>query len=191
MIGSGDRVSPRALAYYHGRFRNALHDYVLKVFTRQQQELKLTRREMAHRIGKDPAQITKWLAAPGNWTLDTVSDLLIGMGIDPRKAIASLPVAETVSTNLDEHTGASAKRERRRYMDYGTAALHPGPGPKASGQSDSLFSLLKEMKLLDALKTPRDLPQKGADFTLPDYREPSIEIGVPTTTNHEPVGLWQ
>lgn len=33
---------------------------------------------------RDPAQITRWLKGPGNWTLDTVSDIMRALRADLR-----------------------------------------------------------------------------------------------------------
>src|SRR5208282_3088978 len=39
----------------------------------------VTKKELAIRLGKDPAQITRWLSAPSNFELDTLSDILLAM----------------------------------------------------------------------------------------------------------------
>ena len=39
----------------------------------------LSRADLARRLNKDPAQISRWLAMPTNWTLDTVSDLALAV----------------------------------------------------------------------------------------------------------------
>jgi hypothetical protein len=67
------------IAYFRERLRNRLHEVVFLEFLRQQDAYGLTKAELARRIGKPPERITRLLAAPGNWTLDTVSDLLLGM----------------------------------------------------------------------------------------------------------------
>ena len=53
--------------------RLRLYEAVIKEFL----ESGVTKAELARRIGRKPEQITRWLGAPGNWTLDTVSDLLL------------------------------------------------------------------------------------------------------------------
>jgi len=52
---------------------------VVTEFLKQEQESGLTRAEVARRIGRKPEQITRWLGAPGNWTVETVSDLLLAI----------------------------------------------------------------------------------------------------------------
>jgi len=67
------------LAYFQARLRYNLYDYIISKFKEMEIEEGLTRAELARRIGCKPEQITRRLGAPGNWTLDTISDLLIGI----------------------------------------------------------------------------------------------------------------
>ena len=82
-IISGEEIPVGKRAYFRERFRNNLYDMVVSEFQRQQQESGLTKAELTRRIGSRPEQVTRWLGAPGNWTLDTVSDLLLGLGCEP------------------------------------------------------------------------------------------------------------
>lgn len=85
-----DPIPAGKRAYFEQLLRNELHELVLEEFLRQERTQNLTRRKLADRIGKLPEQITRWLAAPGNWTLDTVSDLLLGMRAKLQVAIVGL-----------------------------------------------------------------------------------------------------
>lgn len=89
-ILSGDPIPLGKLAYFQERFKNRLYDAVVSEFLRQERESGLTRAEIARRIGKKPEQLTRWLGAPGNWTLATVSDLLLAMGCEPEISISRL-----------------------------------------------------------------------------------------------------
>jgi len=69
----------------------------MRVFSLVHKELKksgLSKAELADRIGKGQDRIAHILAAPGNWTLDTVSDLLF--------AINGYEVDYKVSSPLDK-----------------------------------------------------------------------------------------
>lgn len=81
-IASGAPVPQEKLAYFQERTRNRLHTYVLKKFVEKERAGKLTRAELARRIGKRPEQVTRMLGAPGNWTIGTISDLLIGIAAE-------------------------------------------------------------------------------------------------------------
>jgi len=76
-----DRPIPLGkLAYFRERFRDRLYELVLSEFLKRERTGELTKAEVARRIGRKPEQITRWLGAPGNWTLETVSDLLLAIG---------------------------------------------------------------------------------------------------------------
>lgn len=64
--------------YFQERLRHRLYDLVLREFERYL-SAGHTRRQLAKRLGKRPEQISRWLAGPGNLTLDTLSDLLLGL----------------------------------------------------------------------------------------------------------------
>ena len=67
------------LEYLRERLRNELYDFVLTKFLEQQGAYGLNKAQLARRIGYDPGRLNRLLGAPGNWTLGTVSDLLVGI----------------------------------------------------------------------------------------------------------------
>jgi hypothetical protein len=75
-ILSGDPISDGTLEDFRNRFRKRLYELVVSEY-RKQAEKGMTKGHIAHRINRRPEQITRWLGAPGNWTLETVSDLLL------------------------------------------------------------------------------------------------------------------
>lgn len=82
-----DQVTPipeDKLAYFRRRLRLHLHELVVGKFYQQES---MTQRDLANRIGKTPDVVNRLLGAPGNWTLDTVSDLLIAMAAVPSLGI--------------------------------------------------------------------------------------------------------
>lgn len=81
-IASEDvRISTGTLAYLGQRLRNNLYDFVLTKFLERESE-GFTRADLARRIDYDPGRISRILGAPGNWTIDTVSDLLVGIAAE-------------------------------------------------------------------------------------------------------------
>lgn len=96
-IYSNGPLRPFQISYFGERFRNRLHAEVLKLFDRASRERGLTKADLARRLNKRPEQITRWLAAPGNWTLDTVSQLMLAMGYEP--TVGSQLLAENKTSN--------------------------------------------------------------------------------------------
>lgn len=41
-------------------------------------------------LEKDPAQITRWLSAPSNFELDTLSDILLALGAEMEHRIVAI-----------------------------------------------------------------------------------------------------
>jgi len=89
------------LAYFQARLRYNLYDFIVSKFKEMEKDQGLTKAELARRIGCKPEQITRRLGAPGNWTLDTISDLLIGIAgeeLEPK----SNSVLGRAKRNVDE-----------------------------------------------------------------------------------------
>lgn len=70
-----DKIGISALAYMRARNRHHLYTLVLEEFQRTD----LTQADLARRLGKKPDVVCRWLAGPGNWQPDTVSDLLFAI----------------------------------------------------------------------------------------------------------------
>lgn len=70
------------LAYLQERTRNNLYHFVLSKFLESEATRGLTKAQLARRIHCDPAQLNRLLGAPGNWTIDTISDLLAGIAAE-------------------------------------------------------------------------------------------------------------
>lgn len=74
----GPTIPASKRAYYQERFRGRVFDFLLGLFLREK-EKGLTQAKLARRIGKSPEVINRWLGSPTNLTLDSISDLLIGI----------------------------------------------------------------------------------------------------------------
>jgi transcriptional regulator with XRE-family HTH domain len=69
-LASRDRAD-----YGFARLRDQMFDAVTALWRRRKAE-GLTQKELAARIGRDPAWVSRNLAAPGNWTLRTAGELI-------------------------------------------------------------------------------------------------------------------
>jgi len=71
----GKAINKYDLGFVRGRNKNKAHSLLLELF----QESGLSKAELAQMLGKRPEQITRWLAGPGNLTLDTLSELIFAV----------------------------------------------------------------------------------------------------------------
>jgi transcriptional regulator with XRE-family HTH domain len=75
-------LSARTRALYRRRLQNRIHRLILGAFRDQQKKTGLTQKQLAARIAKDKSKVNHWLGVPSNLTLETISDLLLGIGVD-------------------------------------------------------------------------------------------------------------
>jgi hypothetical protein len=76
-ILDGRPIPREKLAYFRARLRLQFHELIVRRFLQKEN---FTKAELARRIGRAPEVINRLLAEPGNYTLNTLSDLMIGMG---------------------------------------------------------------------------------------------------------------
>lgn len=77
----GPQIPEAKRVYFQERLRNRFFEFLLQKFLEQQKH-GLTQAKLARRIGKKPDVISRWLGAPSNLTLDTISDLLLGISAE-------------------------------------------------------------------------------------------------------------
>jgi len=58
--------------------KSRLHSLV-ELFAQEAASRGVTKKQLAEALSKDPSQITRWLSAPSNFELDTLSDLLLAL----------------------------------------------------------------------------------------------------------------
>lgn len=78
----GEKIPKSEIAYFRERQKNKVFAEVMAFFEKMAIDHNLSKKDLASALGKDPAQITRWLSGPSNWTLDTVSDLLLAMNAE-------------------------------------------------------------------------------------------------------------
>ncbi len=115
-----ERMSVATLEYFRERLRQRLWDLVLDEFRRRERNHQFTKASFARKIRRKPEQLTRWLSAPGNWTLETLSDLLLGMGVEPGLSVMPL------LNNQRMHDVGEAPREAHVTGDL--AAAMPAGG---------------------------------------------------------------
>ena len=113
---SDEPLPEYALAYYSERLRNRIFSAVLEAFVHESEQGNITKALLARRIGKEPAQVSRWFSGPSNWTLDTISLLLLGIGaeLDPTVAFfadrAKPNYAHPVALMLGDDSALSSRQ---------------------------------------------------------------------------------
>lgn len=79
------RIPVRDLAYYRRRLQNNVFGAIYEHFAAEATARGLTKGDIARRLGKDPSQVTRWLSAPSNLTLETISDILLALDAEPAR----------------------------------------------------------------------------------------------------------
>jgi hypothetical protein len=73
---SGDKTVPfHTYSYFRARAKRGAYEVAIREF----QKSKLTKATLARRLGKGADRVSKMLAGPGNWTIDTLADLLFAI----------------------------------------------------------------------------------------------------------------
>ena len=72
-------IRDRDKFYYRQRNKNRVFEKIVTAFAAEAERSGTTKKQIAERLKTDPAQITRWLSAPGNLTLDSISDLLLAV----------------------------------------------------------------------------------------------------------------
>ena len=83
-------ISPVIIGYFDGAVQSEAHEAVLNAFLKMAEEEGITRSFVARRLNKPREQITRWLGGPGNWTLDTLTNLALAIGYRPRISLERL-----------------------------------------------------------------------------------------------------
>lgn len=75
-------ISAPVRTYFQQRLFNNMHQLLLGLVAFEKATGDFSKRRLAKRIEKKPEQVTRWLSYPGNMTLETMSDLVLGMGCE-------------------------------------------------------------------------------------------------------------
>jgi hypothetical protein len=123
-----DPIDPAALGYMRQRNRGRVYSAVIDEF----ENSGISQVDLAGRLHKGTDQISRWLGSPGNWTLDTVSDLFFAIsGGEPTYGV-QYPL-ELVATTQTASNATS-------WIGYYEASSHDllyasGTGSYVTGQT--------------------------------------------------------
>jgi hypothetical protein len=124
---TGETIPTGRRAYFQERLKGRVYSWLIGEFQRQKNlRSDLSQRDIARRLDKRPEQINRWFSGPSNLTLETLSDLVLGIcGGEPTLSAIPLqpkahmqPGAESAEDALQRSIGepqmAGALREAGR-----------------------------------------------------------------------------
>jgi len=123
----GPPIPEAKRVYFQERFRGRFFEFLIERFLLAQSH-GLTKAKLARRIGKPPEVINRWLGAPSNLTLDTVSDLMLGISAEEPE-MAGSPLLDRLPVNYmhldDVGSAASEPKLMNELQQCATASLAP------------------------------------------------------------------
>lgn len=130
---SNTPIRDRDIFYYRQRYKNRVFSELVSFFAEEAERLGITKRDIAARLKRDPALISRWLSAPSNLTLETISDLLLALGAEMDSRVTRFserhapnfahPLIERVlGLETPQPTGRSAPTEESTDDDANDAA---------------------------------------------------------------------
>lgn len=125
----GPPIPEAKRVYFQERFRGRFFEFLIERFLLAQAH-GLTKAKLARRIGKSPEVINRWLGAPSNLTLDSVSDLILGISAEePEMNGSSLLNRSPVNySHLDDVGSAmSEPKSRNEPQQNASSSLAPSP----------------------------------------------------------------
>ncbi|MGE6697555.1 helix-turn-helix domain-containing protein [Hyphomonas sp. NPDC076900] len=95
-ISEGNKI------YFQERLKSRLHEILVNTFQTAEQQGTITKTELARKLGKRPEQISRWLNSSSNMQLNTLSDMLLGLGYEPDISVRELSdqSAQTASSTV-------------------------------------------------------------------------------------------
>lgn len=114
----GEPISQSKLVYLQERLRGRFFDFLLGKLEEAKRS-GLTQAKLARRIRKSPEVISRWLSAPGNLTLDSISDLFAGIAAEEPEFSSSslLGRAKKNYFHLDDAPPAPIDPPKQRRED--------------------------------------------------------------------------
>jgi hypothetical protein len=109
---NGAPISESKLVYLQERLRARFFEFLIERFGKEQAK-GLTKAKLARRIRKSPEVINRWLGAPSNLTLDSISDLMAGISaeeleMDGSKLLNRSPVNYVHLAEVDDVSSQDA-----------------------------------------------------------------------------------
>jgi DNA-binding phage protein len=94
------KIDPYWVGYFRETLRGEIYELMVEAFDQSE----LTKADLARKLGRRPEQITRWLSAPSNLESDTLSDILLALGLRP---VVHLKRIEAEPSNQQQHPFAA------------------------------------------------------------------------------------
>ena len=85
---AAETIDAGYLAFERRFQRTQMWDVVSEAIDKALEERNWSRKDIARRLGKDPAVISRWLSSPSNWQIDTIAELLCAIDAEPRLSVS-------------------------------------------------------------------------------------------------------
>lgn len=150
-----DKISKYWASFFREHFRGEINDQLIESF----EASGLSKADIARKLDRRPEQITRWLSAPCNLEIDTISDLALSMGLVPKIRLEK--IAENNCNNM-VHSFIYVISDFESKSTSGQFVLH---------ESNSYDSSSKESKGMGVRKLPNNEPGAGAITAKSSSRE--------------------
>lgn len=136
MTSAFDILNQKELeAFGFARVRDAAFDAVRELWKRRQAE-GMTQKDLAARIGRDRAWVSRNLRGPGNWTLRTVGAFVIALNGEAEIKIFGLEDQPAETRNSDAYSG------------YGDEITHVTPATESLASRDAQTRFSQRFRLV-------------------------------------------
>lgn len=115
-------ISAKTRAFQHRRLQNRFQRFLLRTFRQQHRKTGLIQKALADRIDSRPEQVNRWLSIPGNLTLNTICDLLLGMGVDLDDPSAT-PLADLAAETDQKIAPQEIQKAANSYFQMSNEAI--------------------------------------------------------------------
>jgi hypothetical protein len=131
-VGHDGPVIPESKrVFFQQRLRERVFDFIIGCFLREQPN-GLTKAKLSRRIGKPPEVVNRWLGAPSNLTIDSISDLLLGICAEELE-MSGRSLLNRVRVNYVAHLDdRSEVKESTKTNNGSHVILDPSPYPIAA-----------------------------------------------------------
>jgi hypothetical protein len=103
-----DKIPLGTMGYVRARNRHRAYDLIIREFKKS----RLSQADLAKRIGRGADVVCRLLSRPGNWELDTFSDLLFGTCGSLANFSSSRPMYHAITT--------STQHQKQRFQQFST-----------------------------------------------------------------------